>query len=53
MYPTPAMILIVARHAVLATYTPRDKQTRFSKRNKDKGKTTEMSWIRIQISPSQ
>jgi hypothetical protein len=33
------MVLVTARHAALATYTPRDKQTRFSKRNKDKRKT--------------
>jgi hypothetical protein len=39
------MILIAARHAAPATYTPRDKQTRFSKQNKEKGKTTEMSRI--------
>jgi hypothetical protein len=37
--PTPAMIIITARHAAPATYTPRDKQTRFSKQNKDKRKT--------------
>jgi hypothetical protein len=32
------MVLIAARHAAPATYTPRDKQTRFSERNKDKTK---------------
>jgi hypothetical protein len=37
--PTPATILIAAHHAVPATCTPRDKQTWFSKRNKDKRKT--------------
>jgi hypothetical protein len=37
--PTPAMILIAARHAAPATYTPWDKQTRFSEWNKDKRKT--------------
>jgi hypothetical protein len=36
---TPAMILVAACHAAPATYTPRDKQTWFSKRNKDKRKT--------------
>jgi hypothetical protein len=36
--PTPVTILIVARRATPATYTPRDKQTRFSERNKDKRK---------------
>jgi hypothetical protein len=35
------MILIAARHAAPATCTPRDKQTRFSKQNKDKRKTNE------------
>jgi hypothetical protein len=33
------MILIAAHHAAPTTCTPRDKQTRFSKRNKDKRKT--------------
>jgi hypothetical protein len=37
--PTPAMALITARHAAPATYTPRDKQTRFSELNKGKRKT--------------
>jgi hypothetical protein len=37
--PTPITILVTARHATLATCTPRDKQMRFSKRNKDKEKT--------------
>jgi hypothetical protein len=32
------MILVAARYAAPATCTPRDKQTRFSKRNKDKRK---------------
>jgi hypothetical protein len=35
------MILVAARHAAHASCTPRDKQTRFFKRNKDKGKTIE------------
>jgi hypothetical protein len=34
--PTPATVLITARHAAPTTFTPRDNQTRFSKRNKDK-----------------
>jgi hypothetical protein len=34
--PIPATVLIAARHAAPATHTPRDKQTRFSKWNKDK-----------------
>jgi hypothetical protein len=33
------MALITARHAAPATYTPRDKQTRFSELNKGKRKT--------------
>jgi hypothetical protein len=32
------MILIAARHAAPVTYTPRDKQTRFSTRTKVKVK---------------
>jgi hypothetical protein len=36
--PTPATILVAVRHAAPTTCTPQDKQTRFSKRNKDKGK---------------
>jgi hypothetical protein len=36
--PTPTTVLIAARHAAPATCTPRDKQTQFSKRNKDKEK---------------
>jgi hypothetical protein len=32
------MILVTAHYAAPATCTPRDKQTRFSKRNKIKGK---------------
>jgi hypothetical protein len=33
---TPATVLVAVRHAAPATCTPRDKQTRFSKRNKGK-----------------
>jgi hypothetical protein len=33
-YPTPATILVVVRHVAPATYTPRDKQTRFSNKTK-------------------
>jgi hypothetical protein len=32
------MVLIAAYHVAPATYTPQDKQTRFSERNKDKRK---------------
>jgi hypothetical protein len=37
--PTPATVLVATRHAAHATCTPRDKQTWFSKQNKDKRKT--------------
>jgi hypothetical protein len=47
------MIFIAACHAALATSTPQDKQTPFSTRHKDKGKTTEMSSVGIQTSSSQ
>jgi hypothetical protein len=40
MSPTPATIFIAARHAAPATCTPRDKQTRFLKRNKSKKNET-------------
>jgi hypothetical protein len=39
MSPIPAMILVAVCYAALATCTPRDKQTQFSKQNKDKRKT--------------
>jgi hypothetical protein len=51
--PTTVTILVAARHAAPATYTPWDKQTWFSKWIKDKGKTTEPSRIQIQTPPSQ
>jgi hypothetical protein len=51
--PTHATILVTAHNAAPVTYTSRDKQTRFSKQDKDNGKTIEMSCIRIQTSPSQ
>jgi hypothetical protein len=50
--PTPAMILIAARHIAPVTYTPWDKQTQISIRT-DRGKTTEISRIRIQTTTSQ
>jgi hypothetical protein len=37
--PTPAMILVAARHATPTTCTPQDKQTWFSKQNKGKRRT--------------
>jgi hypothetical protein len=36
--PTPVTVLVAACHAAPATCTPRDKQTRFSERNKGKRK---------------
>jgi hypothetical protein len=36
---TPVTVLVAACHVAPATYAPQDKQTRFSKRNKDKRKT--------------
>jgi hypothetical protein len=51
--PTSAKIIIAVRHVAHATCTPRDKQTWFSTRNKNKGKTTEMSRIQIQTSACQ
>jgi hypothetical protein len=36
--PTPFTVLVAARHAAPTTCTPRDKQTRFSERNKGKRK---------------
>jgi hypothetical protein len=39
--PTPATVLIAARHAAPTTCTPRDKQTQFSERNKGKRKTNQ------------
>jgi hypothetical protein len=42
---TPTTILVAARHAPPATCTPRDKQTRFSKWNKDKRKTKQNKTI--------
>jgi hypothetical protein len=41
--PTPVMILVTARQIAHATCTSRDKQTRFSKRNKNKGKKPKFS----------
>jgi hypothetical protein len=48
--PGLATILIVARHVASAICTLRDKQTRFSTRNKNKSKTTKISRIWIQTS---
>jgi hypothetical protein len=46
--PTLAMILVAAHHVTPVTYTPKDKQTRFSTCTKIKVKTTEMFRIQIQ-----
>jgi hypothetical protein len=50
--PTPAMILVAARHVAPATCTPRDKQTRFSERDKYKRK---IKWncSRFEFKPCQ
>jgi hypothetical protein len=37
--PTPVTVLVATHHAAPSIGTPREKQTRFSKRNKDKRKT--------------
>jgi hypothetical protein len=50
--PTPAMILIVARHAAPATCTPQDKQTWLSKWNKDKRKTKQ-NYLGFEFKPHQ
>jgi hypothetical protein len=50
--PTPVIVLIAARHAAPATCTPRDKQTRFSERNKDKRKTKQ-SYPEFKFKPRQ
>jgi hypothetical protein len=39
------MVLVATRHAAPATCTPRDKQTRFSERNKGKIKTKQNKTI--------
>jgi hypothetical protein len=49
--PTAATIIVAARHAAPATCTPRDKKTRFSKRNKEKGKQLKCS--RFEFKPRQ
>jgi hypothetical protein len=48
------MILIAARHATPVTCTPRDKQTRFSKPNKDKRKNkTKQTYPGFEFKPRQ
>jgi hypothetical protein len=52
--PTPFSILIIAYLVAFATYTSRDKQTRFSTINNSIWvSTTEMRWIQIQTRTSQ
>jgi hypothetical protein len=50
--PTPATVLVAARHASPATCTPRDKQTRFSERNKGKRKTKQ-NYLGFEFKPRQ
>jgi hypothetical protein len=50
--PTPATVLVVAGHATPATCTPWDKQTRFSKRNKDKRKIKQ-NYSEFEFKPRQ
>jgi hypothetical protein len=50
--PTPAMILVTARHTAPATCTSQDKQTWFSKRNKDKRKTKQ-NYQEFEFKPRQ
>jgi hypothetical protein len=50
--PTPAMVLVTARHVTPATCTPRDKQTQFSKQNKCKRKTKQ-NYPRFEFKPRQ
>jgi hypothetical protein len=52
--PTPASILVIARHVTFTTYTSRDKQTRFSTPNNSMWvSSTEMCRIQIQTRTSQ
>jgi hypothetical protein len=52
--PTPASILVAARHIAFATYTSRDKQTYFSTLNNLIWvNSTKMRWIQIQTRTSQ
>jgi hypothetical protein len=46
------MVLVVARHATPATCTPRDKQMRFSKQNKDK-RNTKQNYPGFEFKPCQ
>jgi hypothetical protein len=50
--PTPAMILIAARHVTPVTCTPRDKQTWFSKRT-DRGRVEPPKLPGFQFKPSK
>jgi hypothetical protein len=50
--PTPAMIIIAIWHAAPATCTPRDKQTWFSNRNKDK-RNTKQNYYGFEFKPRQ
>jgi hypothetical protein len=50
--PTPATVLIAARHAAPTTCTPREKQTWFSKWNKDKRKIKQ-NYPEFELKPCQ
>jgi hypothetical protein len=50
--PTPATVLVAARHATPVTCTPRDKQTRFSERDNDKRKTKQ-NYLRFKFKHHQ
>jgi hypothetical protein len=50
--PTPTMVLIAACHTAPATCTQQDKQTRFSKQNKDKRKIKQ-NYRRFEFKPRQ
>jgi hypothetical protein len=46
------MAIVTARHAATAACTPRDKQTRFSERNKGKRKIKQ-NYLRFEFKPRQ
>jgi hypothetical protein len=50
--PTPATILVAACHVAPTTCTPWDKQTWFSKQNKDKGKNRNVLDLNSNIAKS-
>jgi hypothetical protein len=46
------MVIVAARHIATAACTPRDKQTRFSERNKGKRKTKQ-NYLGFEFKPRQ